>query len=191
MRSYLPVPERTTVCGPFGALSVMVSVAVRTPFAVGLNVTLTVQLNEGTTPRPQLLTSAKSTAFVPVIRMLLILSDELPVLVSVTACGALLVPTIWAGKVRLSTESRTVGTGSAWRMRSLPTSAMSRLPQLPMARPKLPSEALVAGPPPLLGPMAKGLLAFPDFTTVLALLAGRVQAGDVMLACEPRSKRTM
>ena len=40
----VPVPVRLTVCGVFAALSVKVIVPVRVPVAVGVNVTLIVQL---------------------------------------------------------------------------------------------------------------------------------------------------
>src|SRR5438094_551825 len=40
----VPVPLRLTVCGLPAALSVIVSVALRVPVAVGVKVTLTVQL---------------------------------------------------------------------------------------------------------------------------------------------------
>jgi hypothetical protein len=44
-----PVPVRLTVCGLPAALSVMLSVAVRVPTAVGVNVTLMVQLDPAAT----------------------------------------------------------------------------------------------------------------------------------------------
>jgi hypothetical protein len=50
----VPVPERLTVCGLFGALSVIRSVPVRLPVAFGLKVTLMVQLPRAGTARPQL-----------------------------------------------------------------------------------------------------------------------------------------
>ena len=39
-----PVPVKSTVCGLWGAMSVKINEAVRVPSAVGLNVTLTVQV---------------------------------------------------------------------------------------------------------------------------------------------------
>ena len=54
----VPVPVRETVCGLFAALSVMVSVPLRDPLAVGVNVTFTVQLELAATLEAQLLVCA-------------------------------------------------------------------------------------------------------------------------------------
>jgi hypothetical protein len=54
----VPVPERLTVCGLPAALSEMLTDAVRVPVAVGLNVTLIVQLPPAATELPQVLVSA-------------------------------------------------------------------------------------------------------------------------------------
>jgi len=51
----VPVPERLTVCGLLGALSVKESEAVRLPVAVGVKVTLTVQLAPAATELPHVL----------------------------------------------------------------------------------------------------------------------------------------
>jgi hypothetical protein len=61
------VPVRLTVCGLPLALSVMVSVAVRLPKVVGVNVRLIVQLPFASTELPQLFVCPKSPGFVPVI----------------------------------------------------------------------------------------------------------------------------
>ncbi len=80
-----PVPERATVCGLFPAPSVNVSVAVREPVAVGLNVILTVQLADPARLAPQvLLAIAKSPALVPDRATLAILIAVEPPFVSVT-----------------------------------------------------------------------------------------------------------
>ena len=55
-----PVPVREAVCGLFAALSVMVSVPLRVPLAVGVNVILTVQVVLGARLVPQLLVCPKS-----------------------------------------------------------------------------------------------------------------------------------
>jgi len=55
-----PVPVRAIVCGLSFALSVIVKVPVRLPLAVGVKVTLTVQLALGPSDVPQLLVSEKS-----------------------------------------------------------------------------------------------------------------------------------
>jgi hypothetical protein len=54
----VPVPVRLTVCGLPAALSEMLTNAVRVPVAVGLNVTLIVQLPPAATELPQVLVSA-------------------------------------------------------------------------------------------------------------------------------------
>jgi hypothetical protein len=55
-----PVPESATFCGLSGASSVIVRVPVRLPAAVGVKVTLTVQLAPQPSDVPQLLVSEKS-----------------------------------------------------------------------------------------------------------------------------------
>ena len=88
----VPVPVSETVCGLFEALSVMVSAPVREPLAVGVNVTLTVQLELAPTLAPQLLVCAKSPlACMPVTEM-----EVPPGFDSVTGCEALVVPTCCA-----------------------------------------------------------------------------------------------
>jgi hypothetical protein len=87
-----PVPVSATVCGLPAALSVMVSVPLRTPGAVGVNVTLIVQLAVGATEVPQLLVSPKSPPFTPLIAILETWSVPLPVFVRVTLCATLAVP---------------------------------------------------------------------------------------------------
>jgi hypothetical protein len=82
-----PVPDRLIVCGLLLALSVMVIEPVRAPAAVGVKVTLIVQFPLAATLVPQVLVSAKS----PLGVILLMLSDALPELVSVTGWAALVV----------------------------------------------------------------------------------------------------
>ena len=78
-----PVPERLTLCGLPVALSVRVTAAVRVPAAVGLKVTLIVQLAPAATLDPQLLVCAKSLALAPETAMLVMLKAALPELVRV------------------------------------------------------------------------------------------------------------
>ncbi len=87
----VPVPVRLTVCGLPEALSVMLKVPVRVPDAVGVNVTLMVQLAPAATEPPQVSVSAKSplAAILPVI-----VRAALPLLDSVTVCAALVVPVV-------------------------------------------------------------------------------------------------
>ena len=76
----LPVPVRLTVCVAGLALSAMVTAPVRVPVAVGLKVTLMVQLAFAATLEPQVLVWEKS----PLTVMLVMLRVALPVLLSVT-----------------------------------------------------------------------------------------------------------
>ena len=96
----VPVPLRLTVCGLPAALSETEIVAERVPAAVGLKVTLIVQLAPFATEVPQLFVCEKSAAFVPVIVILEIVSVPLPVLNNVTPLTGLEVPTAWLGNVR-------------------------------------------------------------------------------------------
>ena len=87
-----PVPLRLNECGLPAALSVIVTDAVRVPVAVGLKVTLIVQLPLfPATELPQLLLCTKSPLFAPVTPRLVIVKAPLPILVSVTDCAALVV----------------------------------------------------------------------------------------------------
>ena len=72
----IPVPDRAVVWGLPVALSVTVDVAFRVPVTVGVKVTLTVQLAPAAKLEPQPFVWAKSLLLVPVIAMLLILTDE-------------------------------------------------------------------------------------------------------------------
>ncbi len=85
----VPVPVKPALCGLPLALSVTVSVPVRVPEAVGVKVTLIAQCVPGARAPPQLFVWPKS----PFTAMLVTLSDAPPVLVSVTACAPLAVPT--------------------------------------------------------------------------------------------------
>jgi len=90
--AFEPVPLRLKECGLPAALSVIVTAAVRVPAAVGLKVTLIVQLPLlPATELPQLLLCAKSPLFAPVTPRLVMVKAPLPVLVSVTDCAALVV----------------------------------------------------------------------------------------------------
>ena len=71
-----PVPDRAAVWGLPVTLSVTVNVAFRIPVAVGVEVTLMVQLAPAARLEPQPFVRAKSPLSVPVIAMLLTLTDE-------------------------------------------------------------------------------------------------------------------
>jgi hypothetical protein len=100
-----PVPVKLTVCELPLALSVIVKVPVRVPAAVGVKVTLIVQLAPALTLLPQVLVWEKS----PLAVMLEMVSVALPVLVRVTICAVLLVPDNWAEKVSEEDDKLTAG----------------------------------------------------------------------------------
>lgn len=87
-----PVPLRSTTWVP-GASEVIVRLPVRSPLAVGANLTSIVQLKLAPRVAAQLLVGMKSPLFVPVMVTPEIFSVAVPLLVRVTACGALVVPT--------------------------------------------------------------------------------------------------
>src|SRR5438270_12419178 len=92
-----PVPVSDTFCGLLEAESVSVSVPVRVPPAVGVKVTLTVQLAPAARLLPQLLFCEKS----PLAPIELNVTAPAVSLVAVTVCAALLVPTFCDANVRL------------------------------------------------------------------------------------------
>ena len=88
-------------------LSFTVSVADRAPFAVGVKVTLTVQLKLAARVVPQLLFWVKSPGFVPDTETLIpVIEVPLP-LVSVNTCGKLELPTPMLAKLKLAGVSDT------------------------------------------------------------------------------------
>ena len=76
--------------------------AVRMPDAVGVNVTLKVQLAPAPTVEPQVLVCWKSSPSGPVMEMPVKLKAVLPTFVSVNFFAALVVPTSCTGNVRLA-----------------------------------------------------------------------------------------
>jgi hypothetical protein len=105
----VPVPVNDTVWGLPLALSVMERLAVRLFLFVGVKVTLRVQLDPAATLVPQVFVWLKSPLFVPVIVMLVMLSDAVPVLDKVTTWAALLVPSNWVPNVSVAGERLTAG----------------------------------------------------------------------------------
>jgi len=87
-----PDPVKPIAWGLFDALSVMVTVPVRVPVVVGVKSTLIVQLAPAATEDPQVPEPAKAKS-PPIVRLLMV-SVAFPVLLSVTACTALAVPTV-------------------------------------------------------------------------------------------------
>jgi hypothetical protein len=83
----------------------MVKVAVREPAAIGVKVTLMAQVAPAASDVPQVLVSVKSLLLVPVMVTPVMLKDVVPLLLKVVVSGALLVPTVWLGKVRLDGQT--------------------------------------------------------------------------------------
>ena len=85
----------------------METAAVRVPPAWGVKVTVIVQLAPAATLAPQVLVCTKSPAFVPVMAMgeVNVRVADSSVLVSVTLCAALVVPTPWLANVKLGGTS--------------------------------------------------------------------------------------
>ena len=99
---HLPVPERLAVWGLVIALSATSSTATRVPFAVGVNVILTVQFALAASVVPQVVADwAKSPAFAPVNVMPEIVRVVLRLFLTVIFFAVLVVPTVWAVKVKL------------------------------------------------------------------------------------------
>ena len=77
-------------------MSVIVTLALRPPVAVGVKVTLIEQLAPAARvlePLGQVLVWAKSPLLVPLRAMLLMVKAAVPLLVNVTVCAALVLPT--------------------------------------------------------------------------------------------------
>ncbi len=106
-----PPPVSGTLCGLPGALSAMVSAAKRVPDALGVKMTLMVQLSPAATDE-QLFVCEKSAALVPVIVMFVTVKGPAPLLVRVTGDAELGVPTGALGKLRLVGLRLTAG----WRI---------------------------------------------------------------------------
>jgi hypothetical protein len=83
----------------------MLTAAVRVPVAEGVKVTVILQLPPTGTGVPQLSVSEKSLLFGPVILIDVIVRAASLVLVRVDTCGALVIPTVWLPKLRLSGAS--------------------------------------------------------------------------------------
>lgn len=96
MLGNVPVPERLMDCGLPEALSVMDTEAAREPAAVGLKVMLIEQFAAAAKvlgESGQVVVSVKSPGFAPARPKVEMVSGPVPVLVRVTDCVPLLVPT--------------------------------------------------------------------------------------------------
>ena len=80
-------------------MSVTVSVPFRVPVAVGVNVTLMVQVAPAATLVPQLFVCPKSPPLVPVKPILLMVNATPLLFASVTPCAVLVVLTLWSPNV--------------------------------------------------------------------------------------------
>jgi hypothetical protein len=105
----VPVPLSAAFCGLFGALSVTTKEAFRLPACDGEKTIETLQLPPGARVRPEQPspTTVKSSVFGTAA--LFMNSDALPLLVTVTDCGALLVPVSCEVNVSAPGDSETAG----------------------------------------------------------------------------------
>lgn len=101
----MPVPVRLMISGLSAALSVSVTVPARVPTAVGVNFTLIWQLDPAASDDLQVVVREK----LALATMLAILSAPVPVLVTVTVCAVLVVPTVCAANVKLVVDRLTTG----------------------------------------------------------------------------------
>ena len=135
----VPVPVRFTVCGLPAALSKMLTVAVRVPAAVGVNVMLIVQLPPAATELPQVVVSGKSPGSSPVTTKLVMPKMVLPLFVKLTVCAGLLVPTSWLLNVRFEGETPTPGAVpvpvrlSVWGLLAALSVNATEAPRVPVA----------------------------------------------------------
>jgi hypothetical protein len=107
-----PAPVRLTDCwlpATSLLLSVMLNEAVRLPIAVGVNLTLMVQLLVAPSELPHVVVYPKSPGLAPVNAMLLMDRAALPVLLSVKVWAVLVVPRFWPLKVRLVVVTPAIG----------------------------------------------------------------------------------
>lgn len=101
----MPVPLSATMCGLPLALSVMETLPVKSPSAVGANVTVIVHVALAARLEAQSWVSAKgSVTATPVMR-----SSADPVLLNVMACPSLTVPRVWLPNEMLGTDKSVLG----------------------------------------------------------------------------------
>ena len=113
--AFVPVPFSKTDCGLPVALSAILNVAARAPVAVGVNVTLIVQLAVAArlpdglhVPAPAALANAKSLLLAPLIENPAKFTAVDPVLLTVTLSAPLVAFSGWAANVKLLGATVTV-----------------------------------------------------------------------------------
>ena len=89
----VPVPFSVAVCGLLASLSATLSIAVTAPVAVGVNVTLIVQLAPTANVVPHALVSAKDAAPEPVMLTAMLFTVAVLLFFRLTVCAVLVVPT--------------------------------------------------------------------------------------------------
>jgi hypothetical protein len=109
----VPVPPNEIVCGEPLALSLIETVAVAAPVAVGLNSSVIVQLAFTAMLAAQLLVSTKSPGAAPPSEMETPVSAAVPLSVSVTDFAALVDPAGWLPKASLVALSVTADVAAA------------------------------------------------------------------------------
>jgi hypothetical protein len=108
MAKFVAAPTRGTNCGVFAALSASIKVALRLPTAVGMNVTLTVQVAAGAIGLLHVSCSRKSVGFSPENDKDVITSAPVPEFVTVSAAGCPAVATSWFVKFKLEGDMETI-----------------------------------------------------------------------------------
>ena len=106
-----PIPLRLTLCGALATESLNTNVAERVPSAVGVNVTVTVQLAPTPSAAPHVVAALKSVAFAPVTQILLMPRIAFPEFVTITGDNTLDTPIFWLPNVRFAALNATLGTG--------------------------------------------------------------------------------
>ena len=106
--AYVPVPLNVTICGEFDALSLIVRVPAMLPAAVGLNLTLILQVAPGFSEE-----HVVARVKLVVIVMLDTVSVAVPVFDRVTAFAVLVVPTFCLPKLRVLGLTVPIATGVA------------------------------------------------------------------------------
>ena len=93
------MPLKTSVCGLPWSLSVRLRLPVLAPFAPGVKVRLSVHVPPAASVVQLLVVITKSLLFVPVMAALVTVTEVVPLFVTVTVIGALVVPTVWVPKL--------------------------------------------------------------------------------------------